>query len=403
VPDPSLDAWLGALRRGDAPARIPRQELGSPPGSDEPALEPVLELDFASWPEGARLALEGELERRNMEHLWTGARLVLPERLEMPVDDLVAELTERLARPAALAAETDSSTRWCPACGGEFVATVETCPDCGIQLTEDPVDADEAAVEVETARFDLAGWSDDARLALAHHLSGGWPLFDSGMTAVAMAVGTASYHRQVPPGLPHAWDGTTLVVRVDDVERIGAWVSAVETSIVLRLDPDEDKLAYDVDDMSDESLLLLLDALVGQSIPHELGADGELFVLERDEEVVERILDRVDFPDELPAQDDSELDDPDDGLVAQQVLSDLFEGADRLRHHPGNPDAVLEALEASERLETLPVPFGFHRDEWQGLVDRTLGFRELLLAEQRDEDAVREGADALRDALRPLV
>jgi hypothetical protein len=385
-----------SVTRGMAETLLP--EGGRPWVGGETSDEALLELDFVDWPDVARFALEYELQDRNMEHLWRGAHLIVPARLESTVDDLLDEV---LATYSA-AIETDRSTNWCPSCGSEYLAVVEKCPDCGIALVATPI-THPLAGEVTIARFDLAGWDEETRLALAHQLTGGWPLFDKGMGEVAVAVGTASFHRQLPPVLVHAWDGNELLVRDADAELVGAWIQAVEATIVLALDPDVDKLAYDVDDMSDESLTRLLESLVAASIPHELSNDGELFVQEDSEEAIEALLDKIDFPDELPAHDDAALDDPDDGLVAQEAMSDLFDAADRLSHDTRNGDAVLELVEGVDRIEGLPVPFGFERADWDALIARAVALRASIEVDVPDADAVADQAKALRDLLHPLV
>lgn len=404
-----LRAWFDDVRSRMAAAKASR--LGElivrgaatevfPEADDDDILdEPVLEMYFSDWPIEARLLLEQELQVRNMEHVWHGARLVVPTRLESTVDDVLDELLSSSGGPAA---PSDGSTRWCPSCEGEFVAGVESCPDCGVLLVDARPRAI-VAVEIETRRFDLAGWSEETRFVLAHQLAGGWPLFDRGMAWAANAVGMAPYYRQQPPSLPHAWEGTTLVVPESQAGVIEAWIAGIENAVVLALDPEADKLAYDVDDMSDETLTLVLEALIAAAIPHELSDDGELFVHESDEAAVEGILDRIDYPDELPAQDDQELDDPDDGLEVQEVLSDVFEAADRLTHDTRNPDAMLALAQGADRMAALGVPFGFHRDQWQALVEQATTLRTSVEKDDPNHEEIADHARVLRDTLRELV
>jgi hypothetical protein len=388
-----------SLTRGGGTTDVGGDDAGDDGRDDADHGEPLVEFDFTEWPLAARLGLEQHLAERNMEHLWSVSHLLVPERLEESVDELLDEvLVAQTDTPGAVGSET----RWCSSCEGEFVASVADCPDCGIPLGDRPSSPTVTAVG-DTAEFDLGSWADDARLALANHLAGGWEVFSRRLEISSTTLFTATFRRPLNSGLPHAWDGTTLVVPVAEAEAVAGWIQAIEGSVVLALDPDADKLAYDVEDMSDESLTLLLESLSAASIPHELTADGELFVHESDEAEVEAILDRIDFPDELPAQDDTDLDDPDDGLEVQSVLSDVFVAADRLRHDTHNPDAMLALVEGVDRLTALAVPFGFHREQWQALVDQASGLRAAIEAEEVDAEVIAEQATALRAALHPLV
>jgi len=387
-----------ATRVGELVVRGAADEVFPDVGDEDVLDEPVLDMDFADWPLDARLLLEQELQIRNMEHIWHGARLVVPTRLESTVDDVLDELVASARGSEAVG----GSTRWCPSCEGEFVAEVETCPDCGVALVDSPPRAI-VVVELETRRIDLSGWSDETRFMLAHQLAGGWPLFDRGVAWAASAVGMAAYYRQQPPTLAHAWEGTTLIVPASRADQVEAWVAGLENAVELALDPDADKLAYDVEDMSDESLTLLLESLMTAGIPHELSDDGELFIHESDETAVEGIMDKVEYPDELPAQEEGELEDPDDGLEVQEVLSDVFEATDRLTHDTRNPDAMLALAEGADRMAGLGVPFGFHREQWDSLVEQATGLRAIVEEDDPDRGVIADRAEVLRDALRPLV
>jgi hypothetical protein len=409
APKNDLRAWFdgvqtelkrkGLPRLSELVPRAPARNVFPGEETDDDLIdEPLTDFDFSSWPIPARLLLEHEAETRNMERIWSGDHLIAPTRLETTVDELVDELT-----PTARSAKADGSTRWCPSCEGEFVAGVETCPDCGVPLV-DTLPQAVFAPEVETRRIDLSVWSPESRFALAHQLSGAWDLFSPPMPLVQGATGlTSRWGYALPPSMPHAWDGTTLVVPEANAEEVEAWVSAIESSVELALDPEADKLAYDVEDMNDENLTMLLESLLADGIPHELSDDGELFVHEADEAKVEAILDRIDYPDELPAQEDEELEDPDDGLEVQEILSDVFEAADRLVHDTRNPDAMLAVAEGVDRMAELGVPFGFHRDQWTALVDQASELRTAVEVDEPDREAVAEQARLLRDSIRPLV
>jgi hypothetical protein len=417
VPPPDdLRSWIddvrntlsaqGWQRLGESVPRVVTRALTPATSGDEDGTagdhelpDSFLEFDFSAWPLGARLQLEHHLAERNMEHVWRASHLLVPERLGETVDELLDEiLVGRSDEPGAVG----SDTRWCSSCEGEFVASVVTCPDCGVPLGDRPPSSP-PGTDMATAEFDLAPWDEEARLALANQLAGGWEVFSRHLAISGTTIFTATFRRPLSSGMPHAWDGTKLVVPASEADAVASWIQAIEGSVVLALDPDADKLAYDVEDMSDESLTLLLESLLTASIPHELTADGELFVHESDEEQVEGILDRIDFPDELPAQHDAELDDPDDGLEVQGTLSDVFEAADRLSHDTHNADALLALVEGVDRLAALGVPFGFHRDQWQALVDQATELRAAIEVDEPDSEAVAEQAQALRATLHPLV
>src|SRR5688572_6991942 len=59
-------------------------------------------------------------------------------------------------------------SRWCPACGAEYLAGVDTCGDCRVALQ----DAPPAAPDHETVTYDLADWDDEQRQALELFLRG---------------------------------------------------------------------------------------------------------------------------------------------------------------------------------------------------------------------------------------
>ncbi|HEV8624809.1 MAG TPA: RDD family protein [Acidimicrobiia bacterium] len=53
-------------------------------------------------------------------------------------------------------------SRWCPACGAEYLAGVDTCSDCRVDLQHAPP----PAPDHETVTYDLADWDDEQRQAL---------------------------------------------------------------------------------------------------------------------------------------------------------------------------------------------------------------------------------------------
>ena len=295
-----------------------------------------------------------------------------------------------------------ASTKWCLQCGGEFLASVERCPDCELELVDErpepTLPADESAGG--EVLYDLAEWAGESRVMPEQLLEG--------------------------ESVPHAWQGATLHVPVAFEARADNLVDHVEVATLPTLDPDADQVAYDLSDWSDDLQTHLVQILVTDGIPHEFDVDGDLVVLAEDEERVERLIVAVEFPDALPiddgaedgadadeADDDGEDDDGEDddgedddgGVDAQQVLSDLFVAADRLMHDARDHEGVLSLVDAADRAEAIRLPYGFDPAVWKDLVEQAVGLRAVFegTADDESDEAIEHQARDLRSALRPLV
>ena len=140
---------------------------------------------------------------------------------------------------------------------------------------------------------------------------------------------------------------------------------------------------------------MLVDALAEADLPYDFDVDGNLVVLADDEARVEELLDTVEFPDAL----DADTKGGGDGLVAQEVLSDLFVAADRLRHHARDPEGVLG--------------FGGGRDLGRGsgaavrlragCLAEDPGWRRVLRASLEGDDVGDEDIEAQADEYRTLL
>jgi hypothetical protein len=312
------------------------------------------------------------------------------------------------------------STKWCHQCGSEFVARVEVCPDCGIELSVDPPGtarerpdagglpehllAEDGLEPGDRLVYELHDWSVEARQHLERLLSSpmGAGLADPYINpAVIDGPGDADLV------VPHVWQGTDLVVPLLARERAEALIDQVEVTVMLALDPDAEKLAYDLSDLDEGALLTVSDALAAEGLPHDFDeSTGELVVHEADEEKVEALLDAIDFPDALPVDEDGDDDDDDadvDPLAAQDVMSDLFVAADRLRKDARDHDGVLSVVEASARAAGLPTPYGFDAADWQAIVDRSAAVAALIEGDETDDETIEEAADGLRTLLRQYV
>jgi hypothetical protein len=298
-------------------------------------------------------------------------------------------------------------------CGSEYLATVEQCPDCELPLVDQPPDGPplDASADGEVA-YDLAEWAVESRVMIEQLVEG--------------------------EGVPHAWEGTTLVIPGAFEARVDALIEQVEVTTLPTLDPDAPKVAYNLDDWTDEQHGALQAAFAQAGIAFEYDADGDLVVLEDDQDRVEALIDAIDtagpaaiepaFGADDEWADDEWADDEgasaDESIDAAEVLSDLFVAADKLMHNATDHDGVLGLVAAAASAEEMRVPYGFSPAVWRDIVGQAVHLKGLLegdpdavaaaIAEGEAEsdgdadddvdDAVIESrARTLRDTLRPYV
>jgi hypothetical protein len=273
-------------------------------------------------------------------------------------------------------------TKWCVLCGSEYVAGVLECADCMVPLSDRrPLTVAELVAEHEdSVAYDFDELEPMQRLAIDERF---WE-----------------------NGLPHAWDGMSLVVREEDEEAADELIDAADSDAFLGSDAAQ--LSYELDDWSDEHRAELAEALAASGIEHAWDEHGELVVLEEDEERVDALVDAVEqgraTPD-LDGGDDAAGDDGDDdgGLDAQEVLSELFVAADRLMHDPLDPEGVLSFVDGVQLAEDLPLPYGFAPAVWDDIVGQARDLASAIEADDVDDDAIVEHATKVRNTLRQYV
>ncbi|HUF32864.1 MAG TPA: hypothetical protein VMN58_06610 [Acidimicrobiales bacterium] len=209
------------------------------------------------------------------------------------------------------------STRVCPQCDAEYLATVSTCVDCRVAL--DDLGADRGPEDATTS-------------------AGG--------------------------------DGPATDAELDD------------------------GVGYLLDDWSDGQRADLSAALRQERVSF-VWEDDELVVPERHADWVEELIDEMDHPDALDAEEDD-----DDGGAA--LLSTLYVASDVLMRDPDNPPAVTELLEAADILDDVGPPFGVDGPTWLAIHERADALAELL-GSGAEPELVTEAATNLRAAVRPLV
>jgi hypothetical protein len=294
----------------------------------------------------------------------------------------------------------------CPECGAEYLLSVAVCADDGTELVTSETDEMEAEVAEEAALADdreeagLVGddvgespdgeqlayefeeWDNQSRVLLDQLLEG--------------------------ESIMHVWEGATLVVRAQDESRVDELVEQVEVSNQPTLDPDKEQIVFELEGWPEEKRAALSTSLEEAGISYGHDENDDLVVLEEDEERVEAVLDQVDFNFSLDAEDvadDDEEgeDDGDDGLAAQDAMSELFVAADRLMHDPDDSAGVLRLTDAATTVEGMALPYGFAPGVWSEIIEHAAALRTLLETADSDDDAVIESSKGLRNLLRQYV
>jgi len=198
-------------------------------------------------------------------------------------------------------------------------------------------------------------------------------------------------------GIARAWEGGTLVVDVDDEEAVDDLVDQADATQGPVLDPDASKVAYGVGEWDDLEVDHLVDRLNAADIPYDWDENGDLLVLEANEDEVEEIFDAI----EAEQKDADSGGAP--GLQATEVLSELFVASDRLMHDAEDHEGVLSLVDASKLAERLPLPFGFDAEVWAEIVAKAGVLRAAFENDVDDDDEVILRATDLRTLLREYV
>lgn len=275
--------------------------------------------------------------------------------------------------------------RWCALCGSSYVAGVVECVDCIVPLVENP-----------PLTVDDVGDDNGEQVAYEYD-----DLDAEGRFVIDQVLRDA--------GIVHAWEGASLVVAPYDSDEVDRLLDAAadeddidgEDVDDALLDDDAEQVVYDIADWDADRRTELDGRLEAEGIAHAFDEGGDLVVLAADEETVDRIIDEIDYPDQLAADDSGD----ESGLAAVEALGSLFVAADRLVHDPSDTEGTLSAVDAARSMEEMSTPFGFGPPVWKELVEQAGALRALLETEEEtvDDEAVVEAATSLRTALRPYV
>jgi hypothetical protein len=285
-----------------------------------------------------------------------------------------------------------TTTKRCPKCGSEYLSSVEQCIDCEVDLVdaapgEDGTDDDQTGGVAsgggrgspvgDQVNYELHEWSGESRMLLEQLLAGA--------------------------GIPRAWEGSTVVVDQRDEGRVDELIEHVEGSADSALDPDAERVVYEVGGWTADQLTILTDALVEAGIVYEFDVEGDVAVLADDESKVEEMLDGLDFGLPESAEAEGEDVDPDDGIETAEILSDLFVACDRLQKDATDHEGVLGGVAAADRIEPRPLPFGFTPSLWKDIVGHAVALRSEIEDDAVGDGVIEDHARELRTLLRQYV
>ena len=241
-------------------------------------------------------------------------------------------------------------------------------------------DEDDEAVDEglsgESIAYDLDDWSELERQAIAERLR--------------------------EAGVPHGWEGPQLMIAAVDEGVVGNILDIVEgesaTPESEPLDTGRDQVAYGVEDLEDEELDALADALRGAGIDFAWG-DEELFVYADDEEAVDELFEKVQHPDELAPEEDETP----KGTASADLLGDVFVAADRLQHDGEDTEGTSSLLDIALTIDDLEAPYGMGARDWESVCAAVGRLADVLAADKLDQDEVMETAREVRAIMRPFV
>jgi hypothetical protein len=274
-----------------------------------------------------------------------------------------------------------SGTLACPLCGSEYEGWSSRCPTCGVAL----VPAGDAPNPLELSEdeqvvYELGEWSLDLQASAAQ----------------AMA----------ESGVPHAWDGTDLVVHLDHEAQVDVILAEVEREAGIvdeAAEGDETgEVLFDLSEWTADQRGALGTALDEGDVPHRWEDETTLVVADVDEELTEQLLDTIEFPDALPPEEPSpEVEAADEARA--ELLSELFLSADRLKSDVNDASAYESLLLATEEADAGVPPYGFDPRVWAVAVEQANVLADLIASEDDRSDEAEAQAKLLRDLLRPYV
>ena len=235
------------------------------------------------------------------------------------------------------------ATRSCPTCGTQYVATVRRCIDCDASLVDDVVATDDTEASRSSAQpeaggrqltYALEGWGNQLKVTL------------EGMLDRA--------------SVPRVWEAGALVVPAVHEATVDRLIATLEGGEVTDIEDDLPRVALEIEGLDADRQADLDAKLIASGLAYAWDDEGDLVILEDDEDAVLVIIDDV--------LDDDADDHEGDPLDGQAALSDLFVAVDRLMKKPTDPALARPVTVAVKRVARLPVPYGFSMAAWKELI-----------------------------------
>lgn len=194
-------------------------------------------------------------------------------------------------------------------------------------------------------------------------------------------------------GVPHTWEGTTLVIASVDEAWVDRIIDQVEADLSTVSEDDDTQVIYDLTSWDDDSCVGLLDALAAEAIPYGLDGD-ELLVAGPDEERVDEIVEAITTPGATLAAG---------GSASFEAMDELFLAADQLAHDPDHRDGTAAVVRGARAAAGASAPYGTDKGWWDGVVARSGALADLVESTDPDGEQVVDLATTLRDDLRPYI
>lgn len=308
----------------------------------------------------------------------------------------------------------------CPVCEEWYADWATRCPVCGVALVHGDADADapgaaaspEPAEPVESRSrrddIDILALPEDEQLV--YELAE-WSLSMRSEVAAALA----------EVGVPHGWDGTDLLVHLDDEAEVDAVCERIEAELgtgaagTVPGDGADDAettwpdgtelLEYDLGPWSAPLRRALVAQLSLARVAHRLEGGATLVVAAPDEVTVEEAIDRVSATSTVPPEgaEGGGAGDGGDDEIATAAMSDLFLAADRLQRDRDDREGLRLVSDTVDDLDASAPPFGVDPAAWQQVVGTAEALADALADEAADDEVVADHARTLRNLLRPMV